>query len=437
MAKTASTDPSIAFIFRRPFAEQVAFFRGKLGHLVPTATWRDVWQSAHDRAFMVAGAAKADLLADLAEAVDQAIAQGETLQEFRKRFFATVDKRGWHGWTGEATKAGRAWRTRIIYQTNLATSYAAGRLAQLRAGGYRYWIYRHTPQEHPRLQHLAWDGLTLPPDHPFWQTHFPPGGWGCKCRVVGADGPQSIARLGGQLGYTEPPAGWNVRDAKGRLPGIDEGWDYMPGATSALVRAIERKARQLPPLLADQLREDVHSTDLRRAWDEVVERAISDGTPHIEYAVLLDASGKQLWTKRGGNSVVVFTTKEVEQMKGGLLVHNHPAGSSLSVQDLSLAGTAELRRIYAVANDRTVIYAASVDSNKVETVLNQYGDYDKTVRQALLKKISKGKVQPKDAERWHNHVVNVLLAKAGLLQYRVIGTVPQWVREVIHELYPG
>ena len=28
----------LAFALKRPFAEQVAFFRGKLGNLVPTAT---------------------------------------------------------------------------------------------------------------------------------------------------------------------------------------------------------------------------------------------------------------------------------------------------------------------------------------------------------------------------------------------------------------
>jgi len=43
---------------KRPFAEQVAFFRDKQGPLLPTATWRDPWKSQHDRAFKVAGAAR-------------------------------------------------------------------------------------------------------------------------------------------------------------------------------------------------------------------------------------------------------------------------------------------------------------------------------------------------------------------------------------------
>jgi hypothetical protein len=69
-------------------------------------------------------------------------------------------------WTGEGSAKGEAWRTRVIYQTNLLTSYAAGRRAQLLAGKYKYWVYRHSGAEHPRLHHLALDGIALPPDHP-------------------------------------------------------------------------------------------------------------------------------------------------------------------------------------------------------------------------------------------------------------------------------
>ena len=218
-----------AFVFRRPFDEQVAFFRGKLGNLVPTQSWRDLMREAHDRAFMVAGAAKADLLADLAAAVDRAISDGESLDAFRRRFSEIVQKHGWHGWTGEDSKDGTNWRTRVIYSTNISTSYAAGRLAQLKH--FPLWVYRHSGAEHPRLQHKAWDGMTLPADHPFWQTHYPPNGWGCGCRVAGASSRDAAARLGGDPDYDAPPAGWDARDGKGRLPGIDEGWDYMPGGS--------------------------------------------------------------------------------------------------------------------------------------------------------------------------------------------------------------
>lgn len=241
-------DPELADVLRGTFAKQVAFFRGKLGNLVPTATWRDVWQSAHDRAFMVAGAAKADLLADLASAVDKAIAEGETLEAFRRRFAEIVQRHGWHGWTGEKTPAGRAWRTRVIYETNLITSYAAGRAAQLKEGGYTWWIYKHSDfVQRPRPHHVALDGITRRADDPFWQTYYPPNGWGCRCRVVGARGPASIQRLGGDPSKTMP--GWVGRiDQKTNAPvGVDQGFAYAPGATVIdEVRALSGRLDRLP-----------------------------------------------------------------------------------------------------------------------------------------------------------------------------------------------
>ncbi|QRY97093.1 hypothetical protein JT366_07615 [Sphingomonas paucimobilis] len=232
-------------VLRRPFAEQVAYFRGKLGDLVPTQRWDDLEREAHDTAFMVAGAQKADLLADLAAAVDRAITEGKSLDAFRKDFDAAVERHDWHGWTGEDTKAGRAWRVRTIYKTNAAVSYAAGRLAQLKDGNYKYWVYFHGGSEDPRPEHLAWNGIALPPDHPFWETHYPPSDWGCSCYVIGARTAAGIRRLGGDPDK-KLPDNWNTIDPRTGAPiGIGKGWDYAPGASvTDTVQAFAGKVRQ-------------------------------------------------------------------------------------------------------------------------------------------------------------------------------------------------
>ena len=78
--------------FKKPFKEAIAAFRLRMANPVPTAKWDDLWQSQHDRAFMVAGATKADLLADLAKAVEKAIAEGTSLEEFRAMLLAAYPK---------------------------------------------------------------------------------------------------------------------------------------------------------------------------------------------------------------------------------------------------------------------------------------------------------------------------------------------------------
>ena len=245
-----------SFGFNTPFAEQLDFFRRKLD--LPSARWDDIKRQAHDRAFIVAGVGKADLLADLHDAVDKAINEGRGLEQFRKDFRDIVQKHGWTGWTGEGTKAGEAWRTKVIYQTNMSTSYAAGRYRQMTDPAYLKlrpdWRYVHSDSVmHPRPLHLAWNGLVLAHDHPFWKTHFPPNGWGCQCRAVPVDRAGSGDR-------TSPPAWWDQVDAKtGAQLGIDRGFDYAPGANvdTPLAQMVQDKLINYPAAIAKALAADV------------------------------------------------------------------------------------------------------------------------------------------------------------------------------------
>lgn len=235
--------------FNKPFTEQVDFFRQKLN--LPTERFDDIKKEAHDRAFVVAGAMKADLLNDLRQAVDRSIAEGKSIQWFRKEFDNIVAKHGWTGWTGEGTQAGRDWRTRVIYRTNLSTSYAAGRWAQLNDPALLklrpYWKYVHNDTVlHPRPLHQSWSGMVLAHDDPFWQTHFPPNGWGCRCRVTAVSGRE-------YKGHPAPDDGTYIYKSKDGtehvLPkGVDYGWDYAPGAhkSTPLKDIIDQKLVRFP-----------------------------------------------------------------------------------------------------------------------------------------------------------------------------------------------
>jgi hypothetical protein len=246
--------------FSLPFQEQIDFFRQKIN--LPTEHYDDILAAAHNRAFVVAGALKADLLNDLRGAVDKAIADGKTIQWFRKEFAGIIRAHGWEGWTGSDTQAGRDWRTRVIYSTNIQASYNAGRYAQLTHPDllkyYPNWKYIHNDTvAHPRPLHKSWSGTVLPHDDPWWDTHFTPNGYGCRCRITSAN-------PGEYKGQPAPNDGtYEKIDRNGvvhTLPkGVDYGFDYKPGApvSDQMKSFIGNKAASLPEELGKAFKKDM------------------------------------------------------------------------------------------------------------------------------------------------------------------------------------
>lgn len=214
-----------------PFAEQIEFFRRKLN--LPTEAWTDIYGKQHDWAFVVAGANRNAIVADFNTAIEKAIAEGTTLADFRKDFDNIVAKHGW------SYNGGRNWRSRVIYETNLNSSYMAGRHKQMLAVSERrpFWRYVHSGSENPRHDHLSWNNLVLRYDNPWWQTHYPINGWGCDCRVQALN-ERDIKRMSLQLGEA-PPMEWEMREIGKRSPngpitvrvpkGVDPGFEHVPG----------------------------------------------------------------------------------------------------------------------------------------------------------------------------------------------------------------
>lgn len=121
-------------------------------------------------------------------------------------------------------------RKPTAYDTNLRTAYQAGRYQQMTdpdvLASRPYWRYRHGDSRHPRPEHLAWDGMVLAADDPWWSIYYPPNGWGCKCSV------EPLSRGGLERAGKEEPdqAPPDEIDPKTGMPaGIDQGWDYNVG----------------------------------------------------------------------------------------------------------------------------------------------------------------------------------------------------------------
>ena len=257
-----------------PPPEASRFLKNK--GLRPSFAWEDVEPEEHAVAFTVAKAMQLDVLADIRAEVQRALDEGRTLEQFRKDLKPKLVAAGWWGRrtmtdpdTGEVREVqlGSPRRLRTIYDANLRSARAAGQWERIqRTKKLRpFLVYELGPSERHRADHAAKRGLVLPADDPFWETWFPPNGWGCKCRV------RQIGRSEAErLGIREAPRveerPWrNPRTGEVRMVprGIDPAWTGNPGA-NRMQRAEEMLAGKLDAAAPELARVIVR--DIATSW---------------------------------------------------------------------------------------------------------------------------------------------------------------------------
>lgn len=229
--------------FGLPPEQAIQWFRQK-GYAL-NFDWRDMWAEQHRQAFTVAKATQLDVLADLRQAVDEALAKGLTRQQFTKALRPTLQQKGWWGekeeidpLTGEPklVQLGSANRLRTIYETNLRQEQAAARWERIeRTAQARPWLrYVAVLDGNERAEHRRWHGIILPWDDPWWDTHSPPNGWGCRCKVMQLSD-RDLQRFGLRPALKAPPVRYEtfVNERTGRAvrvpQGIDPSFEYNPG----------------------------------------------------------------------------------------------------------------------------------------------------------------------------------------------------------------
>ncbi len=74
---------------------------------------------------------------------------------------------------------------RAEYNFVAASAEMAAKWEQFMRDGDRYNLqYRTQQDDKVRPEHAALDRVTLPPSDSFWEEHWPPLSWGCRCTVV-------------------------------------------------------------------------------------------------------------------------------------------------------------------------------------------------------------------------------------------------------------
>lgn len=225
-----------------PPEDAIAFFRAK-GYRIGF-NWQDVFKAEHVRWFTVAKAMSRDLLEDIRAEVDRAIVDGTTLEDFRKTLRPRLEARGWWGRrtmidpaTGmrETVQLGSPKRLKTIFDTNVRTAYAAGKWARIDRvkTAFPFLEYTSLMDGRERPEHHDWNGTILPVEDPWWDTHYPPCDWNCRCDVIPRT-QRMLDRKG--LSITPPKRfpdeAWvNKRTGETGVTerGVGKGWDYNVG----------------------------------------------------------------------------------------------------------------------------------------------------------------------------------------------------------------
>ena len=134
------------------------------------------------RAFTVAGIEQLDALQRIRDAVAK-LPEGASWDEAKKEIAAEISP-----FVGGDDKAAKA-RANFMLRTHGFQAYAVARHQQQMsvARDFPYWKYETVGDSRVRPGHAALDGKVLRADDPWWNTHYPPWDWGCRCIVVAID----------------------------------------------------------------------------------------------------------------------------------------------------------------------------------------------------------------------------------------------------------
>ncbi len=393
----------LAYAARLPPKEAVAYFRAK-GHNI-TWNWYEQLTDAHARAFTVAKAARLDVLNSIREEVDKAIHDGITREEFTRTLTPRLQKLGWWGkqivvdgdGNAKEIQLGSPRRLATIYNVNTRTAYNAGRYAQMMntVDEFPFWQYVAVMDSRTRPEHAKLHLMVFRYDDVFWQTHYPPNGWECRCRVRALSAARMAAQglkvsYGASFVHThEVDAGVDETTGEifqtqsttfdnGRVKMTpDVGWSYNPGSAAfgtdqALIRKlVETRDAQLREQVVQSLnnsRERQLSFSLwaRRLMDT---RRAGHGVQTLGFMTESVANAVRQRTGDEPSRLLVMSEKSLMHADSA---KHHKTGVALEQEDLQLlpALMAAPQAVLWDKEHKNLIYLVSAKVGQAKVVVN-------------------------------------------------------------------
>lgn len=382
-------DVPVASSWNMPPEAALRYFQGK--GLQTSFNYQDMVAGEHARAFTVAKMMDTDLLADVQRSLIEAQAKGIPYKAWADNLVPMLQERGW--WGKQVVEApgggqtiaqlGSPARLQTIYRTNMQAAYAAGQWDDIQdqADLAPYLMYDAVDDARTRPEHRAWDGVVLPVSHPWWQTHYPPNGWNCRCSVVQLSD-DDLVDLG--LEVSKVPKG---RTHKWKNPatgetetvpdGIDPGWAANVGEArnKALQKTVTDKVASYPPALQQPAAKGLEAA--AAAGKDILRDAgasARNGLASTGVAEAATVAGERVAARRISDALKDGTPYLAPALR---TLQATPAGKAMSATDLlakAQASAARADQQAAIAAYRRAYIAGRKPSGKASAAFDALPD---------------------------------------------------------------
>lgn len=332
----------------------------------------EIMHDAHKKAFTVAKMMNLDLLKDTQASLAKAFKEGVGFNEWKKSVKPMLAKKGWLGnikvkdpKTGEEKEiyVGNR-RLRTIFNTNMRTAYAKARYeSQMQSLG-EYFRYTAVLDGRTREAHRKLHGKTLPKTDKFWDTNYPPNGWGCRCKVQVLTEAECVAR-----GIVPLADGSFLPQA------AEKDFRYNPGKIDKTDEILKDKQNKVldavtSSLAKKNLKQSLDSFEHERdvyVWQKSLDDAVDEllvkknlKAPIVAFA--LGKLGKDVIKKSEKLLGVKIETEYIAGDKHGIL-HIRPERKGQYGQDLRIE---EIKKIVEILDDdKTPVSVDTVNKNIV------------------------------------------------------------------------
>lgn len=210
-----------------PYPEATRWYRQK--RVVTAAEFKALDRDARVEAFTVAGVQDRRVVQGMHNAIQKSIDQGTGYYEFVSEVDELTEQAG--------AQPFKMHHLATIYDTNMASAYAAGRYQQLMRvrEGRPIWTYHAIDDGRARPNHLVLNGWRARWDDPAWADRYPPNGFRCRCGVTSETEAEAEA------------AGWDGEGGTPQGSHPDRGFEGSP--------ALMQEARQVGRRIAGEVRD--------------------------------------------------------------------------------------------------------------------------------------------------------------------------------------